>query len=56
MPGVIAILIFLLVLPVLVLMSGGVLAGVIGSVLGRNADEQAAAGGPGSAELLELED
>lgn len=56
MPGVIAIVIWLLVLPVLVLMSGGVLAAVIGTLLGRNADEQALAAGAGGAELLELED
>lgn len=56
MPGAIAIVVFLLLLPVAVLMSGGVLAAVIGTLLGRNADQQAASAGAGAAELLELED
>lgn len=56
MPGVIAIVVWLLVLPVLVLMSGGVLAFVIGSLLGRDADRRALSAGAAGAELLELED
>jgi ABC-type thiamin/hydroxymethylpyrimidine transport system permease subunit len=50
-PGAIAIVIVLLLIPVLVLISGGVLAGVIGQVLGRDADARHAGD-----ELLELED
>lgn len=52
----IAVVVWLLLLPVLVMISGGVLAAIIGAVLGRNADRQALAAGPGAAELLELED
>ncbi|WP_162941384.1 hypothetical protein [Desertimonas flava] len=51
MPGVIAILVVLALLPVVVLMSGGVASGIIGFFLGRDADRR----NEGS-ELLELED
>ncbi len=50
-PGVIAILVVLALLPVVVLMSGGVASGIIGFFLGRDADRR----NEGS-ELLELED
>lgn len=50
-PGVVAIVIVLLLLPVLVLMSGGVFAGVIGFFLGRDADKRHE-----GSELLDLED
>ena len=51
MPGVIAILIALLLIPVVVMMSGGVLSAVIGHFLGRDVDRR----NEGS-ELLDLED
>ena len=51
MPGVIAILIALLLIPVVVMMSGGVLSAVIGYFLGRDVDRR----NEGS-ELLDLED
>jgi hypothetical protein len=50
-PGVIAILVVLALLPVVVLMSGGVASGIIGFFLGRDADRR----NEGS-ELLEPED
>jgi hypothetical protein len=49
--GVIAIVVVLLLIPVIVLMSGGVLSAVIGSLLGRDADARYA-----GSELLELDD
>lgn len=51
MPGVVAIVIVLLLIPVLVLMGGGVASAVIGFFLGRDADERYA-----DSELLELDD
>lgn len=51
MAGVVAIIIVLLLLPVLVLMSGGVASALIGFFLGRDADERYA-----GSELLELDD
>jgi hypothetical protein len=51
MAGVVAILIVLLLLPVMVLMSGGVASAVIGFFLGRDADARNA-----GSELLELDD
>ena len=51
MAGVIAIVVVLLLIPVIVLMSGGVLSAVIGSLLGRDA-----AGRYAGSELLELDD
>lgn len=50
-PGVIAILVVLVLLPVVVMMSGGVASGIIGFFLGRDADRR----NEGS-ELLDLED
>lgn len=50
-PGVVAIILVLLLIPVLVLMSGGVAAGVIGHFLGRDADARHA-----GSELAELDD
>lgn len=50
-PGVVLIVIALLLIPVLVLMSGGVAAGVLGFFLGRDADARHA-----GSELLELDD
>jgi hypothetical protein len=49
--GVIAIVAVLLLIPVIVLMSGGVLSGVIGFLLGRDADARYE-----GSELLELDD
>ena len=51
MAGVIAIVVVLLLIPVIVLMTGGVLSGVIGFLLGRDADGRYA-----GSELLELDD
>ncbi len=51
MPGVIAIIIVLLLIPVIVLMSGGVASAVLGFFLGRDADAR-----NGGCVLLELED
>jgi hypothetical protein len=51
MPGAIAIVVVLLLIPVLVLISGGVASAAIGYFLGRHAD----AGHEGS-ELLRLDD
>ncbi len=51
MPGVIAIVIVLLLIPVMVLMSGGVASAIIGFFLGRDADARNA-----GSELLDLED
>ena len=51
MPGVIAIIVVLLLIPVMVLMSGGVASAVIGFFLGRDADARHA-----GSELLELDD
>jgi hypothetical protein len=52
MPGVIAIVVALVVvLPVLVLLSGGVLSAVIGHFLGRDADARYE-----GSELLQLDD
>lgn len=51
MAGVVAIIIVLLLIPVLVLMSGGVASAVIGFFLGRDADARHA-----GSELLELDD
>ena len=51
MAGVIAIVVVLLLIPVIVLMSGGVLSAVIGFLLGRDADERYA-----DSEFLELDD
>jgi len=50
-PGIVAIVIVLLLIPVAVLMSGGVFAAVLGFFLGRDADERYA-----GSELLELDD
>jgi hypothetical protein len=50
-PGAIAIVVVLLLIPVLVLLSGGVLAAVIGQLLGRDADARHQ-----GSELLELDD
>jgi len=51
MPGVIAIIIVLLLIPVVVLMSGAVASAIIGFFLGRDADARHA-----GSELLELDD
>jgi hypothetical protein len=51
MAGPIAIVVVLLLIPVIVLMSGGVLSGVIGYFLGRDADARHEA-----SELLKLDD
>ena len=51
MAGVVAIIIVLVLLPVVVLMSGGVASAVIGFFLGRDADARNA-----GSELLELDD
>jgi hypothetical protein len=51
MPGVIAIVIALLLIPVIVLMSGGVLSAVLGFLLGRDADARFE-----GSELLHLDD
>ena len=51
MPGAIAIVVVLLLIPVLVLLSGGVLSAVLGFFLGRDADARYEGG-----ELLELDD
>lgn len=51
MPGVIAIVVVLLAIPVMVLMSGAVASGIIGHFLGRDADRRHA-----GSELLELDD
>jgi len=53
--GVVAIIIVLLLIPVLVLMSGGVASAVVGFFLGRDADARHVEAG-GSRELLELDD
>jgi len=50
-PGAIAIVIALLLIPVIVLMSGGVLSAVVGLLLGRDADARYE-----GSELLELDD
>jgi len=50
-PGAIAIVIVLLLIPVLVMLSGGVAAGVLGFFLGRDAEARHA-----GSELLELDD
>jgi hypothetical protein len=49
--GVIAIVVVLLLIPVIVLMTSGVLSGVIGFLFGRDAGERYA-----GSELLELDD
>jgi hypothetical protein len=49
--GVIAIVVVLLLIPVIVLMAGGVLSAVIGFLLGNDADGRYA-----GSELLELDD
>jgi hypothetical protein len=49
--GVIAIVVVLLLIPVIVLMSGGVLSAVVGFLFGRDADDRYA-----GSELLELDD
>ena len=51
MAGVIAIVVVLLLIPVIVLMSGGVLSAVVGHLLGRDADARYE-----GSELLELDD
>ncbi len=51
MAGVVAIVIVLLLIPVIVLMSGGVASAIIGYFLGRDADTRYAGN-----ELLELDD
>ncbi len=51
MPGVIAIIIVLLLIPVMVLVCGGVASAIIGFFLGRDADARHA-----GSELLELDD
>ncbi len=51
MAGVVAILVVLLLIPVIVLMSGGVASALIGLFLGRDADARHA-----GSELLELDD
>src|SRR4029079_6064568 len=56
MAGVVAIVVVLVLIPVLVLMSGGVVAAVLGTLLGRDADARAADGGAGASELLALDD
>ena len=50
-PGAIAIVIALLLIPVIVLMTGGVLSAVVGLLLGRDADARYE-----GSELLELDD
>jgi hypothetical protein len=50
-PGVIAIVVVLLLIPVLVLLSGGVLSALFGFLLGRHADARDV-----GSELLELDD
>ena len=56
MAGVVAIVVVLALIPVVVLMSGGVAAAVLGLFLGRDADARAAEAGPGAAELAQLDD
>src|SRR4051794_4076535 len=56
MAGAVAIVVVLMLIPVLVLMSGGVVAAVLGTLLGRDADARAAHGGAGAGELLALDD
>ena len=51
MVGVVAIIVVLLLIPVMVLMSGGVASAIIGFFLGRDADARHA-----GSELLELDD
>jgi hypothetical protein len=51
MPGVIAVVIALLLIPVIVLMSGGLLSAVLGFLLGRDADARY-----DGSELLHLDD
>ena len=51
MAGVIAIVVVLLLIPVIVLMSGGVLSGVLGFFLERDADARHE-----GSELLQLDD
>jgi hypothetical protein len=51
MAGIVAIIIVLLLLPVMVLMSGGVASALIGFFLGRDADARNA-----GSELLDLDD
>lgn len=50
-PGAIAIIVVLLLIPVLVLMSGGVASAIIGFFLGRDADARHE-----GSELLQLDD
>jgi hypothetical protein len=50
-PGAVAIVVVLLLIPVLVLLSGGVLAAVFGQLLGRDADARHE-----GSELLDLDD
>jgi hypothetical protein len=54
MAGAIAIIVVLLLIPVFVLMSGGIASAVFGALLGRDADARAVESGAG--ELLELDD
>ena len=56
MAGVVDIVFVLVLIPVLVLMTGGVVAAVLGTLLGRDADARAADGGAGASELLALDD
>ena len=51
MPGAIAIVVVLLLIPVIVLLTGGVLSAVLGFLLGRDADARY-----DGSELLELDD
>jgi hypothetical protein len=51
MAGAVAIVVALILIPVIVLMSGGVLSAVIGSFLGRDADARYE-----GSELLKLDD
>ncbi len=51
MAGAVAIVVALILIPVIVLMSGGVLSAVIGFVLGRDADARYE-----GSELLKLDD
>lgn len=51
MPGAIAIVVVLLLIPVLVLMTGGLASAVIGTILGRDADARHE-----GSELLQLDD
>lgn len=51
MAGVVAIIVALVLIPVMVLMSGGVASAIVGFFLGRGADQRHA-----GSELLELDD